>query len=435
LRKTLLAVSAEMKKCTIKAVYERRCQMATVLALGGCGGVGRYAVPAILADPAIEKVILADRDGGLAESQAAAYGPRVQPLGLDVMDRAALHSAILKADIVMNTVGPFFRFGVPILRAAIEARRNYVDICDDWEPTLEMLELDGLACDKGVSAVIGMGITPGVSNLLAALAIRELDEAHEVITGWDVEAALPEKIGPEPSASTIHGVEQLTGTIRVRRSGGWVDEKPIKPVSLDYPGLGKRRAWTIGHPEPVTLPRKFPSIRECSNVMVSHRSDIFLMRMLRTAVDAGLVTKRLAARWAELAEGAGGRTPKLVELVDEAVRKGRFDLPPIFALAEGTRNDAKASVGIMPITAPAGGIGGTTGVPLAVCVRMMAHGEITEKGVSSPEEAVPPMRFLDLLAPLCNPPCGSAAEMLVISRSWEEGALLDILQTSVKTLN
>ena len=43
--------------------------------------------------------------------------------------------------VVMNTVGPFFRFGVPILTAAIDAGTDYIDVCDDWEPTLEMLAL------------------------------------------------------------------------------------------------------------------------------------------------------------------------------------------------------------------------------------------------------------------------------------------------------
>jgi saccharopine dehydrogenase-like NADP-dependent oxidoreductase len=399
----------------------------TVLALGACGGVGRYAVPALLSDPAIDGIVLADKDGAKAASQAAAYGPRVRPLELDVTDGPALLAAMEGADIVMNTVGPFFRFGVPILRAAIEAGRNYVDICDDWEPTLAMLELNAEARERGVCAVIGMGITPGVSNLLAALAVEELDEAREVITGWNVDAALPEEIGPEPSASTIHGVEQLTGTIRVRRNGEWVEEKPIRTIVVDYPGLGRRKAWTIGHPEPVTLPRTFPSVADCFNVMVSRQSGIVLMRILRAAVDAGLLSKRRAARLAEMSEGAGGRTPKLGDLMDEARRRGRFDLPPLFALARGGKKGVKAAVGVMPVSAPAGGIGGTTGVPLAVCVGMMARREIERKGVNPPEAAVPPERFLDLLAPLCDPPSRSGRELLVTTRSWEPASLPALL--------
>ncbi len=402
--------------------------MSTVLALGGCGGVGRYAIPTLLQDDGIERIVLADLDGDRARAQAERYGPRVEPLHLDVTDDGALRRAMADVNIVMNTVGPFFRFGVPILRAAIETGRNYVDICDDWEPTLAMLELADLAKERGVTAIIGLGITPGVSNLLAVAAVGELDEAHEIVTGWDVEAALPEEIASEPSAATVHGVEQLTGTIRVRRDGNWSDERPICGVDVDYPGLGVRRAWTIGHPEPVTLPRSFPTVRDCYNVMVTRRSNVVAMRALRWLVDRGILGKRRAAQLAERAEGTGGHTPQLEEVVANATHRSQLNLPPIFALARGIRADKPASVGVMLLAAPAGGIGGTTGVPLGVGVRMLAAGEISKTGVLPPEEAVDPMAFLSHLAGLCDPPMDSAESLLLVSRSWEPADLLETLR-------
>ena len=47
-----------------------------------------------------------------------------------------------KVDIVINTTGPFFKFGLPILKAAIDTNTHYFDICDDWEPTEKMLLLN-----------------------------------------------------------------------------------------------------------------------------------------------------------------------------------------------------------------------------------------------------------------------------------------------------
>ena len=55
-------------------------------------------------------------------------------------------------NIVVNTCGPFFKFGEPILSAAIDSGCHYLDICDDWEPTLEMMKLDANAKSAGVSA-------------------------------------------------------------------------------------------------------------------------------------------------------------------------------------------------------------------------------------------------------------------------------------------
>ena len=42
-------------------------------------------------------------------------------------------------------------------RAAIDARRNYIDVCDDPVPTLDMLAHDREAKAAGVTALIGLG--------------------------------------------------------------------------------------------------------------------------------------------------------------------------------------------------------------------------------------------------------------------------------------
>ena len=75
----------------------------------------------------------------------------------------------------MSTVGPFFVFRPPILPAAIDAACDYIDICDDPDPTLEMLAFDDRAQAAGVTALLGMGGNPGVANLLAVIAGRELN--------------------------------------------------------------------------------------------------------------------------------------------------------------------------------------------------------------------------------------------------------------------
>ena len=87
-------------------------------------------------------------------------------------------------DIVINTIGPFYKFGNIILKAAIQAKKPYVDICDDWKPTLEMLDLKDDAIDGGITAIIGMGSSPGISNLMSVLACSEFDMVDEIITAW-----------------------------------------------------------------------------------------------------------------------------------------------------------------------------------------------------------------------------------------------------------
>ena len=81
------------------------------------------------------KLIIADLGLDAAQEVASAGGEKARVTRIDVTQRTELKSVMRGADLVMNCVGPFFRFGVPVLKAAIEAGVDYLDICDDPEPT------------------------------------------------------------------------------------------------------------------------------------------------------------------------------------------------------------------------------------------------------------------------------------------------------------
>jgi saccharopine dehydrogenase-like NADP-dependent oxidoreductase len=392
----------------------------TILALGGAGFVGRHAIATLRVLEPDASIVIVDRDGEAAARAAEEHG--VRGVALDVTDEAALAAALSEADVVMNTVGPYFRFGVPILRAAIAAGCHYVDVCDDWEPTVEMLKLDERARAAGVTAVIGMGISPGVSNLLARLAVEELDVAREVFTGWLLEGARPEVIGPEPSAATVHGIEQLTGTIRVWRDGRFVEEKPVRKTAVHYPGLSPAYGFTIGHPEPITLPRRFPALERSLNLMVTDGVTALALRSLGRFVDAGWLSKRTLARWAERLEGAGGEDMDAEQVIG-AIDRGELPLPPIFASASGERDGAEAAVGATITATPPGGMGGATGIPLGVGVSLLLNGLVETRGVCAPEAAVDPRAFFDRLARHCRPARPGMDELVLLTRSWERRTL------------
>src|SRR5918998_4906105 len=146
-----------------------------VVALGGAGAMGIAAVRKAVQIGGIDEIVIADRDDTAATLAAEldTTGVAVRARRVDVTDAAAMRAVLDDADVVMNTVGPYYRFGLGVLRAAIDTGTHYIDICDDWEPTLDMLELDVDARSAGVTAIIGMGASPGVSNLLAARAAAE----------------------------------------------------------------------------------------------------------------------------------------------------------------------------------------------------------------------------------------------------------------------
>lgn len=382
-----------------------------VVALGGAGAMGRVAARTAAAFDCVDEIVIADRDVATAERVAADCGSKARAARIDVTDTAALAALLAPADAVLNTVGPFFRFALPILRTAIATRTHYLDINDDWEPTLEMLELHDEAVRAGVTAIVGMGASPGVSNLLAVKAARTLDTVHTLVTGWGIEDAELERRDhghgePElPTAAVVHWMHQCSGTIRILRDGELVDVAPVQELAIDFPEIGTGPAWTVGHPEAVTLPRTFASLRECINVMALPRWLAGVVQVFQAEIDAGRLTAEEAAAQIMSAPAL----PAEAAVPDAEVR-----LPPLFAYASGRRDGKPAAVGVTVLGMPPGGMAGATGVPLAVGFALFARGAAPRHGVFAPEACVEPDAFFDALAPYCSPAIGRGAEMIAV---------------------
>jgi len=360
--------------------------------IGGAGDMGRVACDTIVTDPAITSVVIADRDGARATELAQELGAKASGRELDITDSSALRAAIADVDVVVNTVGPFYLYGRPVLEAAIESRKHYVDIADDWEPTIEMLALDEDARAAGVTAIIGMGASPGLSNLLAAVAHDELDEVEKLYTVWRGGSGVPKApANPDdvkPAAAIDHWIHNLAEPIRIWRDGAFQEAVALEELVMDYPGIGTAPVWTCGHPEPITLPRYYPEIKEALNLMFSRPGLIDAARTVRDRVRSGELTVPEASKAFILAPGRRG--PEAGEVPA---------YPGVFAYAEGAKGGRPARVVVSTNHMPEGEMGEATCVPTAIAVGMLARGEITATGVFGPEGCVDPKIFFDRLSP------------------------------------
>jgi len=361
------------------------------LIVGGAGDMGQVACATVAVDDSVTEVVVADRDGERASAVATRIGAKARAATVDITDPASLASALAEADVVLNTVGPFYRFGRPVLEAAIAAGVNYVDINDDWEPTVDMLTMHDDAVAAGVVAVVGMGASPGISNLLAAAAAAQLDEVEALHTGWPAGVGMPRPPSDgEPvrsSAALEHWIHNLSGDIRVWSDGGYRDVQALEERTVTYPGIGEGTVWTCGHPEPITLPRTFTSIRESFNLMTGRPGLIDAARAVCEAVRAGEMSVAEASE--VLIRAPGRRGPAAGE---------RAPFPDVWALAEGIQGGRRVIVGMTTDVLPDGQMGEMTSIPLALCASMVARGEITTPGVHAPEAVMDPELFFDRLS-------------------------------------
>jgi saccharopine dehydrogenase-like NADP-dependent oxidoreductase len=156
-----------------------------VLALGGAGDMGRMAVAVLLDSPNITSVSVADINEKLINTFVEMVdSPKLKPVQIDINEKEKLIDLMSSHDIVINTVGPFYKFEIPIMEAVIKAKKPFLDICDDWKPTLDVLKYDDTAKSAGITAIIGIGASPGITNIMAVYASSKLDEIDELITAW-----------------------------------------------------------------------------------------------------------------------------------------------------------------------------------------------------------------------------------------------------------
>lgn len=387
---------------------------ASRILLLGAGAMGNIAAQTVASFPEAGSLIIADLDPTAAQAVASACGDKAKAARVNVTNHAELVAVMRQVDLVMNCVGPFFRFGVPVLEAAIEAGIDYLDICDDPEPTKAMHELHDRAKEAKITAIIGLGASPGITSMLAARAREELDETEELIAGWNIEedAGGDDKVAY--SAAVVHWMQQCSGTILECENGRLVEKRPLAEVALDYPGRGERTVYTVGHPEPVSFHYSFPDLQRSFCVMVMPSSWIEEFRELADQIDQRTMTLEAAGK--KLVEDTA-----VSSFIDQIIENFSrlFDgprLPMFFALARGRKAGKPARVATAIRSIPPG-MARATGIPLALGTRLYLQGRVATKGVMAPEIAFRSAEFFDLLAPHCTFPAPvDASELVEVAR-------------------
>jgi len=380
-----------------------------ILALGGSGDMGQTAVKTILQHREVDQLIVADCDLDRMNTFVESLNDeRVSARAIDVQDAEALEGLMRQVDVVMNTVGPFYRFGVPIVRAAIKTGRNYADINDDYRPTQEVLELDEEAREVGITVLVGIGASPGITNILARHAAEQLDEVDHIQTVWGSvggvrraqSAVLQESVleARRVEAALVHFMYCASWKIPVFRDGKFVEIVPVEDgEEVTFPN-GKGFFYYIGHPEPVTLARFVKGISGACNLCGVGPEAYDALRELGARVRAGALSEEQAAA-VYPNEVLRRMQQRLEEPQDMGPRVGG-----LHASASGRKDGKRVRYGYGLTTAPPGGMAGVTGVPLAIAVEMIMNGEISQRGVLAPEACIEPLPFFERYMQYCESP-------------------------------
>ena len=356
-----------------------------ILIIGGVGGMGQGVARDLVKQERVSDVILADLypdqerlSAKLRESEKTTL------VKMDVNDHDAMVTAFRDVDVVINTAGPFYKTAVPVAKAAVTAKVNYIDICDDYEGT-EILfnsEIDQLAKGAGITVLTGMGSDPGTNNVLVKWYADRLDEVDDIYLYWVVSIAeLAGAAWDHSLHMTLGKIPQYINGELVYVEGGTdvVAEQFLEP-------LGTCRVRYVGHPQPLTLPKYIKGVK---NVIIKGALiPLWVDELIKEQKDTGFLnTEPMHIKGVEV------RPYDMALKLWETIPVGRDNGPQssgLKVIVKGTRNgDAVTYTADM-----VGRMAPGTGLPASIAALMMDAGDVAEKGVVAPEGCIDPDKFL-----------------------------------------
>jgi lysine 6-dehydrogenase len=326
----------------------------------------------------------AEFEVAVADINAEQLGAIAEETGLpiiraDVSDPDTLRRTIAPFDIVVGALPS--RMGFATLRSVIEAGKNYCDI--SFMPE-NALELDELAQDVGVTAVVDAGVAPGLSNLIVGHVYGLLDRAEFAaiyVGGLPRIRRWPFQYKAPFAPSDV--IEEYTRPARIVVDGKIVEREALsEPELLDFDRIGTLEAFntdglrslihTLDIPNMIEKTLRYPGHRELmhafreTGLFGEEEVEVGGVRVRPLDVTARL----MFPKW-KLDPGEQEFT--VMRVIVEGVRGGSSERH-VYELYD--EFDARSGATSMSRT---------TAFPCTSLARMVASGKIAARGVLPPE--------------------------------------------------
>lgn len=226
--------------------------MQRVVVLGGAGNFGARIVRDLGSEPGIEVLVAGRRAASLP------VAPPVRGVVLDI-DRPDFAEQLraLAPTLVIHCVGPFQGQDYRVVRGALAAGANYLDLADGRDFVAGFAAAnDALAGQVGRRAISGASTLPALSSAV----IESLVAVGDSLEGVEI-AIAPGQRAPRGVATLQAVFSYLGRPVQVLEQGrwhertGWMD---LRRVPLAF---GKRLGALCDVPDLALLPRRYPSLR------------------------------------------------------------------------------------------------------------------------------------------------------------------------------
>jgi saccharopine dehydrogenase (NAD+, L-lysine-forming) len=352
-----------------------------VAVLGAAGTIAPAIVRDLAVSEEVASMLLLDLDSDRADAAAQAHGGgKASGRAVDARDEPQLAAALAGIDVLVNTAS--YRINLESMRAALAAGCHYLDLGGLYWMTKRQLELNPEFAGAERLAILGIGSSPGKTNLMAARAVRELDDRPDRIeiaaAGRDPQASDDGRLHPPYAVQTL--LDELTLAPVVLRDG-----RP-KEIEALTDGGGVEFGEPIGEAETIyTLHSELATFGESFGCR-----------------DASFRLSLAPRLLASLRELVGASPEDVAGAAREAAPPSSHTVSVHLVTVRGAGGE---TIRARAVSRPHFGLGGSivsTAAPIAAAVRLLARGDVDATGVHPPERCLDPdLMFAELETRAC----------------------------------
>jgi lysine 6-dehydrogenase len=214
----------------------------------GSGLMGPAAAFNAMADPDVSQVALCDRDQQQLDAAQASLASlpgdeKLTTIFLDLRDQGATSHLMADFDAIVAALP---KQAIPLgIRAAASSRTPLVDLSRPLEA--ELVDLERQVDASGSLVLLGCGVEPGLTEIMARHLAEKLDQVDELHIKC---GGIPQEPAPPLGYKIVFGGRQLP----LREGDAWiVEDGELKPVlrysgveTVLFPGVGECEAWHEG---------------------------------------------------------------------------------------------------------------------------------------------------------------------------------------------
>ena len=342
----------------------------------GAGLVGNAIIRDLAADGELD-ILAVDLDRRALDRLKGTPGVRTQQA--DLLDKGAIKKLTKDCELVISAVPGFM--GFQVLEEIIRAGKNVVDISFFGQ---DAFELDTLAKEKGVTAIVDCGVAPGLCNIIAGYVTDKMDQPLSYtcyVGGLPKNPQWPYEYKAVFSPTDV--LEEYTRPARMMEDGEEVIYPALSGIELiDFPEIGTLEAFNTDGLRSLLRTLRIPTMKEKTLRYPGHAE---LMRIFRESgffslepvevrgdsiIPLELTSRLLFDQW-HLGPGEEDLTVMQVVLEGKVGKQYiiyQYDLLDYYDSNTNTTSMAR-----------------TTGYTCTIVARQLLKGMISQQGICPPE--------------------------------------------------